>query len=332
VSRRLAGLALAIIAATGLLAVAPGPADVRAATPSLTIVTNASYDVQPNQHRVHVTLDMVLTNHLKDSRTKRYYFARAFLSVQPGTSGHKLTWSGGGSPHAKVSKRTATYTLLELDLGARIYSDKSATYRLAFDIVDADGAATRDVRIGSSLVSFPVWAFATDSTPGSTVRVVFPAGYEVQVESGSIPEPTKDASGKVIFQTAKLIAPLSFFAYLVADRPAADADQVLTVDVGDIPVALTIRSWADDAAWSKRVGGLAARALPLLADRIGLPWPVVTPGCSIRRAARSRSRTTPTTAWSSTNRRTPGSTAGCWPIAGRTRPSLRTTASRSPAS
>ena len=91
---------------------------------------------------------MVLANHLTDTKTKRYYFDRAFLSVQPGTSGYKLTWSGGGSPHAKVSKRTATYTLLELDLGARLYSGKSATYRLAFDIVDAGGAATRDVRIG----------------------------------------------------------------------------------------------------------------------------------------------------------------------------------------
>ena len=150
---------------------------------------------------------------------------------------------------------------------------RSASYRLAFDIVDAGGAATRDVRIGSSLVSFPVWAFATDSTPGSTVRVVFPAGYEVQVESGSIPDPTKDASGRVIFQTAKLGAPLSFFAYLVADRPAAHADQVLTANVGEVPVALTIRSWADDTAWSKRVGGLVVKALPLLADRIGLPWP-----------------------------------------------------------
>ena len=167
----------------------------------------------------------------------------------------------------------SAYTLLELDLGARIYSGKSASYRLAFDIVDPGGAATRDVRIGSSLVSFPVWAYATDSTPGSTVRVVFPAGYEVQVGSGDIPAPTKDAAGKVVFQTGKLADPLSFFAYLVADRPAAHTDRVVTADVGGVSVALTIRSWADDAAWSNRVGGLAAEALPILSERIGLPWP-----------------------------------------------------------
>ncbi len=272
-SRRLAGLLLAVIAATGLLVAPASATDVRAATPGLTIVSDARYEVQPDQHRVHVTLDLSLVNRLSDTRTKRYYFDRAFISVLPGTSGYKLSWSGGGAPKAVVSKRTAASTLLQLDLGARIYSGKSATYRLAFDIVDSGGAAGRDVRIGSSLVSFPVWAFATDSTPGSTVRVVFPAGYEVQVESGDIPASTTDPDGTVVFQTGKLAKPLSFFAYLVADRPAGYTDRVVTVDVGQAPVALTIRSWADDTAWSNRVGGLAAKALPLLSERIGLPWP-----------------------------------------------------------
>lgn len=271
-NRRLAGLLLAIVAATGLLAAPVGVAEVRAATPDLTIVTNARYDVQPEAHRVRVTLDMVLTNHLRDTTTKRFYFDRAFLAVMPGTSGYKLTWSGGGSPRVKVSKRVASYTLLDLTLGARIYGGKSATYRLVFDLVDKGGAATRDVRIGAALASFPVWAYATDSTPGSTVRVVFPAGFETQVEAGDIPEPTTAADGTVVYQTGKLSRPLSFFAYLVADRTTELAERTITATVGDRSVDLTIRAWPDDPTWSDRVGGLVARALPVLSDRIGLPW------------------------------------------------------------
>ena len=49
-------------------------AEVRAATPDLTIVGDARYDVQPDQHRVRVTVDLTLTNHLTDTKTKRYYF------------------------------------------------------------------------------------------------------------------------------------------------------------------------------------------------------------------------------------------------------------------
>jgi hypothetical protein len=273
VTRRLAGLLLAVVAAAGLLANPIAVADVRAAVPPLTIVTDARYDVQPAQHRVHVTLDMVLANHLHDTTTKRYYFDRAFLSVLPGTSAFKLTKTGAGTPRATVSKATATYTLVAFDLGQRLYSGKSATYRLVFDLVDKGGTATRDIRIGTSLASFPVWAYATNATPGSSVRVVFPAGYQVEVESGDIPEPTTGPDGTTTFQTGKLATPLTFFAYLVADRPGSYVDRTATADVGSSPVDLTIRSWADDPAWSKRVGDLMERGLPILSTQIGLPWP-----------------------------------------------------------
>lgn len=273
VLRRLggAGLALALaLVAVAAPAVAP---EVRAAAPDLTIVTDARYDVQPEQQRVRVNIRMVLTNRLKDTVTKRYYFDRAFLAVLPNTSGFKFTWEGSGTPEAHVSKKTADYTLLRLDLGQRLFSGKSATYNLRFDMVDPGGEPTRDVRVGETLVSFPVWAFATDSTPGGSVKVVFPPGFEVDVESGEIPEPTTNADGQVIFQTGELDEPLSFFAYLVGDRPGAYAERAERVVVAGESVELTMRSWPDDPDWSTRVGDLVARALPVLAGKIGLDWP-----------------------------------------------------------
>jgi len=275
IGRRIVVLAFALVAAAGLSVapVAPVAPEVRAAAPGLTIVSSAVYDVQPEAHRVHVSLDLQLTNRLRDSKTQRFYFDRAFLSVLPGTENYKLTWSGGGTPRAKVSKRTVTYTVLELDLGARLYSGKSATYKLAFDLVDKGGAPTRQVRLSPSLVSFPVWAFATDSTSGSSVRVTFPAGFKVEIDQGSIGAPRTASDGTTVLESGKLARPLSFFAYLVADRPADLASRAVTVDVGGTPVQLTIQSWPDDPAWSKRVGGLVEKALPALSTQIGLPWP-----------------------------------------------------------
>lgn len=273
VTRRLAIVLLALVAATGLLVAPGGAAEVRAATPGLTIVTSARYDVQPDAHRVRVTLDMTLTNRLSDTKTKRYYFDHAILAVLPGVSGLKASWGGSGTPRAKTSKVTSTYTLVRIDLAQRLYSHKTAAIKLVFDLLDKGGAAGRTVRIGSSLVSFPVWAYATEATAGSTVRVVFPAGYNVEVQAGAIPSPTKDASGRIVFQTAKLDKPLSFFAFLVADRPGSYAERTVKASVGDVPVDLTIRGWVEDTGWSTRVGGLVGRALPLLSERIGLPWP-----------------------------------------------------------
>ena len=324
-SRRLGILLLAVVAATGLLATPAGTSEVRAATPDLTIVGNARYVVQPDAQRVRVTVDLVLTNHLRDTATKRYYFDRAFLAVMPGASGFKLTSKGAGSARAVVSKKTSTYTLLQLNLGRRIYSGKTNNYKLVFDLVDKGGAASREVRVGGSLVAFPVWAFATDSTPGSTVKVTFPAGYQVEVQSGEIPAPVTAADGTITLQTAKLDKPLTFFAYLVADRPASYAEQTETATIGGKPIDL------DDPGVDRRHGvgragrrpGLARPAGPVRADRPALAarrrprlprddQPNDRRLCRAVRSvhrARSRSPTTPATSWSSMSRRMPGSTA-----------------------
>jgi len=286
-ARRLGAFGLATALALALLA-APATAPVaRAAAPDLTIVSDATYTVQPEQHRVRVNATLVLTNHLKDTVTKRYYFDRAFLAVLPGTSGFKFSWDGKGSPEVHVSEKTADYTLLRLDLGQRLFSGKSATYKLRFDLVDPGGEPTRDVRIGETLASFPVWAFATDSTPGGSVKVVFPAGFDVDVEAGEIPDPSTTPDGRVVFQSGELAKPLTFFAYLVADRPGAYTERSLDVLVRGQRVDVTVRAWPDDDAWLARVSDLVERALPVLASEIGMDWQLDGPLVVQEAASRS---------------------------------------------
>jgi hypothetical protein len=274
--RRIVVLGLALVAAVGLVVAPAGPSaprEVRAATPDLTIVTEARYEVQPERGRVRVTLDLTLRNRLKDTKTTRYYFDEAFLAVLPGSSGFRVSWDGAGTPGVRAARRTKTHTLLRIDLARRLYAGRTAEYKLRFDLKDPGGSATRELRIGESLVSFPVWAFATDGTPGSSVTVVFPAGYEVVVEAGSIPQPTTTGDGRTVFRTGRLDKPLEFFAYLVGDRPGAYVETPVRTEILGAPVDLVVRSWPDDERWGRRVSRLLDRALPVLGERIGLEWP-----------------------------------------------------------
>ena len=269
-------LLLALIVSLGLLAAPAGPTappDVRAATPDLTIVGAARYDVQPTRQRVHVTVDLTLTNRLKDTKTRLYYFDDAPLDILPRASNIRVTTTAGGTPSVRITSQTKDYTRILINLGQRLRSGKTAVYRLSFDLVDPGGAPARDLRVGDSLVSFPVWAFASDETPGSTVTVIFPAGYQITPEVGSLPPPTTTDDGRTIFRSGALAKPLDFFVYLVADRPGAYKESTISTTVLDVPVDITLRAWSDDAPWAKRVGGLIDRALPALGARIGLPWP-----------------------------------------------------------
>ncbi len=333
-ARHLAALVFAIAAASGLLAIPAVAPEVRAATPDLTIVSQARYDVQPDQHRIRVTVDLVLTNHLRDTTTKRYYFDRAFLSVLPGSSGLSADRAGhaepSGSARGRRRRRSSTCASASACSVARprttscasIWSTRAAT-------------ATRDVRVGSALVSFPVWAFASNSTPGSTVRVVFPAGFQVEVEAGTIPAPKTDSAGsgrlrqRLDRQAAQLLR-------LSRRRPCRRVRGEERHDDGrrghDRPQGPVLarrpglveagrRSRPEGAARTVDAdrAGLAQRPVPRH-RRVGQPrdrWlrRAVRPG---RRSA-SRSPTSRPTSSSSTSRRTPGSTARCWPTAGRTR-------------
>jgi hypothetical protein len=249
----------------------PEPPAAHAAGPDLTVVTDATYTVKPDEAKVAVGVEILARNHRADTATRRFYFDRAFFAVMPGTTGFRI--SGDGKPKVTVSKTTATYTMLRIDFGQRLYGGKSFRFKLAFDLQDPGGAPAREVRIGSSLVSFPVWAFAGEGSTGSSVAVAFPPGYDVNVEAGALPDRDEAEDGTVIYRSGKIAEPLQFFAYVVADRAGDYAEQERSVAVGDGSASLLLRGWDDDPEWTERVGDLFEQALPALHEEIGLPWP-----------------------------------------------------------
>ena len=266
----------AVSAAVGLgIALAVGPATaspVAAAAPRLTLAGAASYVVQPEQHRVHVTVDLVATNHATETITTRYTFDRANLAVLPGSTAFRAT-NDGVKVSVSVASRTAASTLLAIRFAKRLASGRSTNLRLAFDLPDPGGAPSRRVRVGPSLVAFPVWAFGTRGTPGSTVSVKFPSGYQVTVGSGRLGNPVTATDGTTTLSSPSLADPFALSGYVLADRPGAFTESPLDVPLDGVTAHLAIRAWQDDPAWAKRVGALLKKSLPALAATIGLPYP-----------------------------------------------------------
>jgi len=267
----IAVVAAGLLAASGTLA--PGfaaPASARA--PDLTLVGSAVYDVQPDRQRVHVTVDLVATNRSRETVTTRYVYDRASLSVLPGTTGFRAT-NDGVKVTASVTSHTSRSTLLTIRFAKKLTSGHSTKLHLTFDLPDPGGAPSRDIRVGDALAMFPVWAYGTRGTPGSTVSVRFPAGYQAQATTGNLGPATTAADGTVSLVSGSLPDPLRFVAYVVADRPGAYAETPLAIGLGDRTATLTVRAWKDDPAWGKRVAALLRTGLPALAAAIELPYP-----------------------------------------------------------
>jgi hypothetical protein len=265
------GILLAVAVLVGIVPAGPlSPPPVRAATPDLTIVADATYEVLPDAAQVSVTADLTLTNRLVDTATRRYYFDRAFLAVLPGTEAFAIeSLTGGFRPTVRVSAANADYTVLRIDFGAQLASGRTAEFRLRFSLPDPGGAADRTLRIGQTLVSFPVWGFATDETSGGSVRVILPGDFSVTVARGELAGPEPLADGRQAFESGSLTAPLDFFAYLTAERSGAYLESTVRVDYRDRVGWIRVRAWPDDPAWAERMVGLIGRAAPALDAAIG---------------------------------------------------------------
>jgi hypothetical protein len=247
-----------------------------AATPDLTVVTNARYDVRPDLGRIDVTVDLTATNRLVDTSTTHYVSEQAFLAVPPEAQEFAVS-ATSGRPTVEVSESKPTYTLLRIVFGTSLAAGRSTQMALTYALVDRGTPPDRDFRVGATLTTFPVWALASTDTPGSTVAVTVPDGYNVSFLRGSITGPTSDSRGRQVWTSDPIEYPLKFDLFLRADRPPELVSTQVSVPVGGGSVRLILRAWADDPGWADRIGELYEDGIAALETAIGLPWPLSAP-------------------------------------------------------
>src|SRR5205823_7158086 len=150
----------------GIALLAPPVA--RGAPDGLRIVTQTRYVALPPEKRIHVTVQARATNATADPPNGRYYYTAARFALQPAI--RNLTASSNGATlAARVVSSSREFTTVEVAFGRSIFHGATYPFTFAFDIVDPGGVPQRDVRVAASLMAFPVWAFGSRGTAGSSV-------------------------------------------------------------------------------------------------------------------------------------------------------------------
>ncbi len=274
-TRRLAALVAA--ATLFLLALAPAalPGDHRAiaADRGLVMVAKTSYQALPEEARIHVTIDAVVTSYTPNTASAVYFYTATSIAAQAGATRFSAT-SGGGRLRVGVIETTADYVAAKVTFGHEVYYGKSYPFRLTFDLPDPGGAPDRDVRVGHSIVAFPVWAFGSEGEPGGSVQVILPAGFTPDVQGDPLTV-SRTSDGGTLLSATSIPDPYTFAAYLSADRPGAFTETRFNVSVGGQSAPIWVRAWEDDPDWGARLKDLVTRGLPALQSLIGLPYPVV---------------------------------------------------------
>jgi hypothetical protein len=264
------GAAFAIAAgATLWRAAAPAPA--LGAQSGLAYISDATWTVDPAARRIHVAMQVSATSHAADSNGRRYFFTALEMTLPPSSADYVAGDGRGDSLPVTVRARTSAGVVVDVGLRQKLYSGQSVSFAMAFDIVDSGGSADRDTRIGQGVVSFQLSAFGSRGTPGSSVTVIFPAGFAVQEPVGSLIGST-DGLDRTVFKSGTIADSTALTAYFSASE-FGPSTQFLTAKLQVGPIAITLRYWADDPQWANEVGDVLVAGYPVLRGLIGLGDP-----------------------------------------------------------
>lgn len=257
----LAGLALALAAL-----VAPTAVPTAQAADQLLLEANATYTVQPAQHRVHVAVDVRATSLRPATTNFIYYYASAIFGLQAEATSVRAS-RAGLALRTKVSTK-ADFKVLEVFFGFPLYFERSTSFRFEYELPGGAPRSSSGIRVGAAFVSFYAWTFGdTDS-----VRMVIPKGFEPAV-SGSDMKLT-DEGGKPVLSATGIDPADQWYVAVTADREAGLERTELTVVVHGSPESVSVGAWPEDKRWSSEVTSLLADGLPRLGDLIGLDWPL----------------------------------------------------------
>ncbi len=260
--RRRLGVAALLLAWAGASA-APGVAPPARAA-EFTMSTAATYTVEPDDGRVSVSVRVTFENTTPDPAGEFSVFNVVDLALQPGATDLAARDGDGALAVTPTAREGYVQASVRPRTGVR-YGDE-VTFTLRYAIPDG---APGGVRVRPSLVSFPVWGFGTSAR----VTVNLPGSYEVSLDGNEMTA-ERAASGWVL-ESGAIAEPGNWLARLVAVGEASHRTSTRAVPLADATVDLQVRAWTDDPAWGERTLELVAAALPLMEERLGVPYPEV---------------------------------------------------------
>lgn len=264
--RRRLGGAVMIVLVVEAVTLASGSAPfVNAAEYSMD--TLARYEVLPDEGRIDVEVEVTFTNTTPDPAGEFSVFPEVLLAVHDDAAAVTAA-DDEGDLSVEVRANEEEVNVATVELREELRFEETATFTLGYQLPDGDDP---QLRVRPSLVIFPAWAFGMSGS----VSVTLPAGYEVHLDGD--PLDAESGAEATVLNSGDISDPTRWLALVTATRTPTYAMFDAAVPLNGGTADLQVRAFEDDRAWGERTLALLERALPLIEEEIGLPYPHVGP-------------------------------------------------------
>ncbi len=264
---------LTALAATWLV----GIAAVGAATPAaaaddgnLRMEADVTYELQPDAERVHVTVEMRLTNLVADyirSDGATVYTVYESVSVPvPAEATNIVAGRVGGGSLATFGDEMddPRWTVLGVDLSPDLRYGSPQTIELSYDLPDQPPRSDGLVRASPAYTLFPIYPMGDPEHATITVRV--PDAFEQLEVVGSYMRRSV-ADGFITYSNDGVEE--DFYATLAARNDELLAER----EISSGSHTFVLRYTPGDEEWADFAEDVVSRGVGLLEQAIGEPWP-----------------------------------------------------------
>ena len=262
-------LALVLAAAVLSFGVAHVDAPAAAAARGLDVRAGTTYTVRPGARLVHVSTTLVVRNVTPDRGRVRYFYVGYGLGVHKEAT--RIVATSGGRRLAVTSRPRGTFLELQVRFGTRVFRGQSFRFEIDYDLPDAGARSAGDTRVGLAFAGFYAYAFGEEL---GQVQVVLPPGFKLSLQEGSPLRRSVGPGGTTVLTALGIREPSRWWTYVGADRPAALRTETFRVTVGERQEQMTVKAWPEDRVWAQRVRRRLEAGVPIMAQLVGLPWPV----------------------------------------------------------
>lgn len=257
----------ALAAALAIVVAVPAPS-MAAPGDGLSFEVATTYELQPDEGRVRVSMDMTLTNLMPDQGNRYFYFDLIGIPVLTEATNVVAERVGGGALPTVVERTDdAMWSTLEVRLSPVLRYGRPQRIRLRYDLPDLPPRSEGWTRANDAYAAFLVHAVGD---PGSAdVTIVIPSGYsDVSVGGDELSRGLSDGSWR--YTATGIDDPEEWWAVVAA----LDDELLDTRSVSADGNSVLLRSWPGDDEWAAFAEDMVSTGIPVLEELIGLPWPV----------------------------------------------------------